>query len=310
MDRQDSEAWLPVDDLITQQAALTIGFELYCGDGTGADGMCMNLGANSLGGGNGEDGVLEGVAVCFDEWSNGGDHGIFIFYDGAPVFEDFGTCDNREHCPPVSLFEDSQWHDIEVTITPSCSGGDCSASIAMEFDSGTYSARGEVASYVLPDTTYLGFTARTGGATNNHWVRSIYIGSSGDGIRCLSSDDRIPSPSEAGAILAEAGADVLGGWGPPALLSAGRPTTQSSVAYGGVPERAVDGNTDGHYERSTTCTHTSHGGNKWWQVDLGSSSTVGRVDVYHRTNCCTDRAVGGRVIISTCLLYTSDAADE
>ena len=35
----------------------------------------MNVGSNNLGGRVGEDGVNAGVAVCFDEWSNGGDHG-------------------------------------------------------------------------------------------------------------------------------------------------------------------------------------------------------------------------------------------
>ena len=34
-----------------------------------------------------EDGVAIGVAVCFDEWSNGGDDGVSIFYNGEAIWE-------------------------------------------------------------------------------------------------------------------------------------------------------------------------------------------------------------------------------
>ena len=53
----------------------SVRYEMYTGDGTGADGQCVSIGANDLGGRVGEDGVGVGVAVCFDEYSNGGDHG-------------------------------------------------------------------------------------------------------------------------------------------------------------------------------------------------------------------------------------------
>ena len=68
----------------------TAQFQMYCGDGTGADGLCMNLGANDLGGRVGEDGVAQGVAVCFDEWANGGDHGVQLYYDGEAIWENIG----------------------------------------------------------------------------------------------------------------------------------------------------------------------------------------------------------------------------
>lgn len=52
---------------------LTLRYEMFTGDGSGADGQCVNIGANDLGGRNGEDGVADGLALCFDEYSNGGD---------------------------------------------------------------------------------------------------------------------------------------------------------------------------------------------------------------------------------------------
>eukprot|EP01052_Picozoa_sp_SAG31_P037166 SAG31_NODE_4757_length_2975_cov_1.244437_2_plen_95_part_00 len=71
--------------------------------------MCVSVGSNDLGERNGEDGVGRGIALCFDEYSNGGDHGIDIFADGVPVWQRLAPCGNREGCEPVSLFEDSQW---------------------------------------------------------------------------------------------------------------------------------------------------------------------------------------------------------
>ena len=50
-----------------------------------------------------------------------------------------------------------------------------------------------------------------------------------------------------GAKVAKRGAVVLGS-GNVKLLSQGRPTQQSSVGWGGVPTRGVDGRTDGYYK--------------------------------------------------------------
>ena len=75
------------------------------GDGTGADGMCVSIGGNDLAGRPGEDGVAEGVALCFDEWANDGDHGVEIMYNGSPVWQELASCGNRQGCDPVSWFE-------------------------------------------------------------------------------------------------------------------------------------------------------------------------------------------------------------
>ena len=95
-------------------------FEMYVGGGTGADGMCVNIGNNDLGGRPGEDGVTQGVAICFDEYDNGrgGDdeHGIKIRYNGDTIWSQLAPCGNRQGCEPVSLFEDSRWHKVEVTL--------------------------------------------------------------------------------------------------------------------------------------------------------------------------------------------------
>ena len=52
--------------------AITLRFEMYVGDGSGADGMCVNVGGNNLWAldysaqRNGEDGIANGLALCFD----------------------------------------------------------------------------------------------------------------------------------------------------------------------------------------------------------------------------------------------------
>jgi hypothetical protein len=74
---QQGVAWYPVE--FDELDRIHVQFSLYVGDGTGADGTCVNIGANDLGGRYGEDGVAQGLALCFDEWANGGDHGITIF---------------------------------------------------------------------------------------------------------------------------------------------------------------------------------------------------------------------------------------
>lgn len=70
----------------------------------------------------------------------------------------------------------------------------------------------------------------------------------------------------------------------PVNLALGRPTSQSSTAYGGVSSRAVDGNTDGDYFAGSV-NHTA-GGPSWWQVDLGASEPVGEIVIHNRTDCC------------------------
>ncbi|XP_022807816.1 uncharacterized protein LOC111344820 [Stylophora pistillata] len=53
-------------------------------------------------------------------------------------------------------------------------------------------------------------------------------------------------------------------------------TNQSSVQYGGVSSRAVDGISDTSYQ-ARSCTHTRREDNPWWRVDLGQVEPVSEV---------------------------------
>ena len=78
--------------------------------------------------------------------------------------------------------------------------------------------------------------------------------------------------------------------------------SQSTMGWGGEPDRAIDGNTATSWGGGS-CSHTGNfGGQSWFQVDLGSFSTVDRVAVYHRTDCCQDR-------LESAAIYISDTPD-
>src|SRR5688500_1782305 len=47
----------------------------------------------------------------------------------------------------------------------------------------------------------------------------------------------------------------------------------SSVGWGGTPDRAVDGNTDGDFWHGSVF-HDAYGTDGWWQVDLGQRHTI------------------------------------
>ncbi|KAL7542580.1 hypothetical protein ACHAXR_011906 [Thalassiosira sp. AJA248-18] len=66
--------------------------------------------------------------------------------------------------------------------------------------------------------------------------------------------------------------------------------SQSSLCWGGVPNRAIDGNTNGHWS-GNSIQHTCDESNPWWMVDLGESEAhvIESVSVYNRVDCCTDR---------------------
>ena len=74
--------------------------------------------------------------------------------------------------------------------------------------------------------------------------------------------------------------------------------TQSTLDFGGTPDRAIDGNTDGIYGNGSQ-THTAPGDpDPWWEVDLGGMRDIGRIVLWNRTEaCCSGRLTNFRVAI-------------
>jgi hypothetical protein len=89
----------------------------------------------------------------------------------------------------------------------------------------------------------------------------------------------------------------------------GRPTTQSSTAFGGSPGLAVDGNVDGAFADHSV-THTDHDPFPWWQVDLQDWRYIAAVRIYGRTDpCCASRLKNVFVFFSDHPFATSVPSD-
>jgi len=71
--------------------------------------------------------------------------------------------------------------------------------------------------------------------------------------------------------------------------------TQSSVDFGGPPERAIDGNHDGRFDSGTT-THTRIEDDPWWEVDLGEERAFERLVAWNRTDGDLEQRLAGVVV--------------
>ena len=72
--------------------------------------------------------------------------------------------------------------------------------------------------------------------------------------------------------------------------------SQSSTGFGGLAERAIDGNRSGSYFDVQSVSHTNNGDPdpaaglfEFWEVALDQAYNVGAVLVFNRTDCCQER---------------------
>lgn len=87
-------------------------------------------------------------------------------------------------------------------------------------------------------------------------------------------------------------------WVSGANLAEGKVATQSTnYSSASVASNAVDGNTNGNFSaNSVTSTHEEP--NPWWQVDLGGQTSIGRIKLFNRTDCCSSRLSHFYVFVS------------
>ncbi len=102
---------------------------------------------------------------------------------------------------------------------------------------------------------------------------------------------RVELPGK-GRILSLAEVQVMVGG---ANRAEGKTTRQSSVGYNGPSKLAVDGNTSGVYTGGSV-THTATEDDPWWEVDLGETLTVDRLDVWNRTDGSVGERLRGAVV--------------
>ncbi len=96
-----------------------------------------------------------------------------------------------------------------------------------------------------------------------------------------------------GKILSLAEVEVLQTGDGAVLHKAGK-ATQSSVAEGGAPLRAIDGNLNQAYAGKSV-THTNTEKNPWWMVDLGGVKDIGRIHILNRGDAAGERLEGAIV---------------
>ncbi|MEZ5299647.1 MAG: DUF1549 domain-containing protein [Verrucomicrobiales bacterium] len=80
-------------------------------------------------------------------------------------------------------------------------------------------------------------------------------------------------------------------------VARGGKASQSSTDFGGPAERAIDGNTDGDYQKNSV-SHTALEDDPWWEVDLGAEKPIDRLAIWNRTdNNLQSRLDGFRLIV-------------
>lgn len=72
--------------------------------------------------------------------------------------------------------------------------------------------------------------------------------------------------------------------------------TQSSTSAGGLAPRAIDGNTNGAHSNHSV-THTALEPNPWWEVQLAAPTPIHQIEIFNRTDCCSERLEGCRISI-------------
>lgn len=83
-------------------------------------------------------------------------------------------------------------------------------------------------------------------------------------------------------------------------LAKGKVVSQSTTVFGGVPERAVDGNPTSSWAGGSL-SHTSDqdpNTQAWWQVDLGDIKNISVMKIFNRTDCCSERLSNFHVFVS------------
>ena len=84
---------------------------------------------------------------------------------------------------------------------------------------------------------------------------------------------------------------------PPVNLAPQGTASQSSTAYNGSASRAIDRANEGIY-RDGSVTHTANRAQPWWQLELPSTAALASIEVFNRTDCCSNRLKNVHVFVS------------
>ncbi len=71
-------------------------------------------------------------------------------------------------------------------------------------------------------------------------------------------------------------------------IALGKTATQSGTQVNANAERAIDGNTGGNFWGANSTSLTNWVENAWLEVDLGENSNIETINLWNRTDCCSD----------------------
>lgn len=145
--------------------------------------------------------------------------------------------------------------------------------------SGTWTYYDITASNAINNTYFLTLPDGPGSLTR------MQVNSSGD-VKFVSSNS---SGTWESFRFTEADNDNNSGSGSTVNLALNGNASQSTTAHGGVPSRAIDGNTNGNWSNGSVTHTNASDSNDWWEVDLGNTYTIDEIVVWNRTNCCSGR---------------------
>lgn len=74
-----------------------------------------------------------------------------------------------------------------------------------------------------------------------------------------------------------------------APLGTASESSELSGWNGGPASAAIDGVINGNYYNPNGIAHTNADYQAWWQVQLDQSYTINGIDLYNRTDCCSER---------------------
>ena len=81
-------------------------------------------------------------------------------------------------------------------------------------------------------------------------------------------------------------------------LAVGKTSTQQGTQLSADASRANDGNINGDFWNGNSVSLTNWTPNAWWEVDLGEVGDIEKINIYNRTDCCSDRLKDYYVLVS------------
>jgi hypothetical protein len=94
------------------------------------------------------------------------------------------------------------------------------------------------------------------------------------------------------------------------LALSGTATQSSDYSGGGADANlAIDGNTSGNWYLDFSVSSTSWEVQPWWQVDLGDVYNIEEINVWNRTDCCTDFLGDYYILVSDVPFINGDLTD-